>query len=285
MSASFASGAGSHGTAVAGLIGAVGDNGIGGTGVAYNADLVNIDIGTDAAPNLTAAVLRYRNDAIDIYNMSLGEGTPGRNYIPLAPDLVFALRQAVLTGRPDANGVPLGNIFVVSSGNDGGIDFPPIFPGDGHWDSANYSGLVSSRYTIGVGGVDHDGAYANSDGTVTSYPETGTDVLVVAPTGSVGLTVGLDTGTGSGIWTTDLTGNNGYNSAGDADGDTLANTDYTSRFSGTSAAAPIVSGVIALMLEANPNLTWRDVQEILVRSARASRSAGRKLADESDPIL
>ena len=29
-----------------------------------------------------------------------------------------------------------------------------------------------------------------------------------------------------------------------------------------------MSGVIALMLEANPNLSWRDVQEILVRSAR-----------------
>src|SRR5262249_54532457 len=39
-------------------------------------------------------------------------------------------------------------------------------------------------------------------------------------------------------------------------------------FNGTSASAPIVSGVIALMLEANPDLSWRDVQEILVRSAR-----------------
>src|SRR6185312_1910982 len=37
---------------------------------------------------------------------------------------------------------------------------------------------------------------------------------------------------------------------------------------GTSASAPEVSGVIALMLQANPNLTYRNVQEILVRSAR-----------------
>ena len=44
--------------------------------------------------------------------------------------------------------------------------------------------------------------------------------------------------------------------------------DYTSRFNGTSAATPMVTGVIALMLEANPNLSWHDVQEILVRSAR-----------------
>ena len=37
---------------------------------------------------------------------------------------------------------------------------------------------------------------------------------------------------------------------------------------GTSSAASVVSGVVALMLQANPNLTWRDVQHILVNSAR-----------------
>ncbi|EPX83958.1 S8 family serine peptidase [Salipiger mucosus] len=37
---------------------------------------------------------------------------------------------------------------------------------------------------------------------------------------------------------------------------------------GTSAAAPVTSGVAALMLEANPDLGWRDVQEILALSSR-----------------
>ena len=41
------------------------------------------------------------------------------------------------------------------------------------------------------------------------------------------------------------------------------NCNYTSTFNGTSTAAPTVSGVIALMLEANPSLTWRDVKHIL----------------------
>ena len=54
----------------------------------------------------------------------------------------------------------------------------------------------------------------------------------------------------------------------DPDRDLLADPNYTSRFNGTSGSAPIVAGVIALMLEANPNLTYRDVQEILLRSAR-----------------
>jgi hypothetical protein len=38
---------------------------------------------------------------------------------------------------------------------------------------------------------------------------------------------------------------------------------YTSLMNGTSSAAPVLSGVIALMLQANPLLTWRDVKHIL----------------------
>ena len=43
---------------------------------------------------------------------------------------------------------------------------------------------------------------------------------------------------------------------------------YWGRFGGTSAAAPIVSGVVALIREANNALTWRDVKLILAASAR-----------------
>ncbi|WP_396271357.1 S8 family serine peptidase [Ideonella sp.] len=46
------------------------------------------------------------------------------------------------------------------------------------------------------------------------------------------------------------------------------NCNYTGRMNGTSAATPSVSGVVALMLEANPSLTWRDVGYILARTAR-----------------
>ena len=42
---------------------------------------------------------------------------------------------------------------------------------------------------------------------------------------------------------------------------------------GTSAAAPTVSGVVALMLQANPNLTWRDVRDILRRTAKSNFDA------------
>ena len=43
---------------------------------------------------------------------------------------------------------------------------------------------------------------------------------------------------------------------------------YERDFAGTSAAAPIVSGVAALMRSANPDLTWRDLKLILAASAR-----------------
>ena len=57
--------------------------------------------------------------------------------------------------------------------------------------------------------------------------------------------------------TTDRTGSAGYVSG-----------DYDSEFGGTSSSTPTAAGVVALMLEANPNLGWRDVQEILLRSAK-----------------
>jgi proprotein convertase subtilisin/kexin type 7 len=41
----------------------------------------------------------------------------------------------------------------------------------------------------------------------------------------------------------------------------------TESHSGTSAAAPIAAGLIALMLEVRPCLTWRDVQYIIVVTA------------------
>lgn len=41
-----------------------------------------------------------------------------------------------------------------------------------------------------------------------------------------------------------------------------------STFRGTSSAAPLAAGIIALVLEANPDLTWRDVQHIVVKTAK-----------------
>lgn len=99
----------------------------------------------------------------------------------------------------------------------------------------NYHDFQNSPYVITVGATDRNGAIA-------SFSTPGAAVLVAAP--------------GDGILTTDRTGVAGYSPG-----------DFAS-LSGTSFAAPIVSGVVALMLEANPALGYRDVQEILAYSAQ-----------------
>ncbi len=272
---------GAHGTAVAGLIGAVANNGIGGSGVAPGVTLVPIEFldsfgNGGANPNAAVSAFRYETDQIDITNNSWspfidtdGDGLHDRGISNLTVAEVDALRDSIIFGRDG-----LGVIHVFAAGNDAGSTFNEGFQSIGVFDSANYNGWVNSRYTIGVTGVDHDGFYNNIDGTITSYAETGTSVLIAAPTGSSPTTIGTDSGIGSGMYTTDLTGEAGTNFSPDPitgqefDRDFLTDIDYTSRFNGTSGATPLVTGVIALMLEANPNLSWRDVQEILVRSAR-----------------
>ena len=42
----------------------------------------------------------------------------------------------------------------------------------------------------------------------------------------------------------------------------------TSQHTGTSASSPMAAGIVALALEANPEMTWRDVQHIVVRTSR-----------------
>ena len=49
---------------------------------------------------------------------------------------------------------------------------------------------------------------------------------------------------------------------------TATRTTDVASVSGTSFAAPIVSGVVAMMLQANPELGYRDVQEILALSSQ-----------------
>ena len=42
----------------------------------------------------------------------------------------------------------------------------------------------------------------------------------------------------------------------------------TTSFQGTSAAAPLAAGALALVLESNPNLTYRDVMHLIAKTSR-----------------
>ncbi|MCC1480366.1 proprotein convertase P-domain-containing protein [Roseibaca sp. Y0-43] len=99
--------------------------------------------------------------------------------------------------------------------------------------NAQGDGLNVSRHTISVAATD-------AQGYATWYTNFGSNILITAPAAAV---------------TTDNLGI------------------YRSDFGGTSAATPVTSGVVALMLEANQDLGWRDVQQILAISASHTGSA------------
>jgi subtilisin-like proprotein convertase family protein len=121
----------------------------------------------------------------------------------------------------------LGTAIVFAAGNEREVG-----------DNTNYHNFTNSPYVITVGALLNNGVYS-------PYSTPGASILVSA--------FGSESG---GIVTTDRRGADGYDTG-----------DYTDSFNGTSAATPMVSGVVALMLEANPDLGYRDIQEILAYSA------------------
>ena len=124
----------------------------------------------------------------------------------------------------------------VEDGRDGlGTNF--VFSagnGAGLGDNTNYHNFQNAREVISVGA-------ATKDGTMASFSTPGANVLVSSY--------------GVGMMTTDRHQPGWGESPGDY-----------GNFSGTSASAPMVSGIVAMMLEANPNLGYRDVQKILAYS-------------------
>ena len=225
-----------HGTSVAGVIAAAGDNATGSTGIAPDALLVSYRVlGADAA-SAGAVFTQALADGAAIVNGSYGRDTPfGADGPGLAAQQAFATQ-----GRGG-----LGGLFVKSNGNERTEPGAPA-PADGGGEAAN-----AFRYTIAVAALDNTGV-------VASYSNPGGN-LFISGFGGEGDSL---LATGQGVLATDRAGPlNGYNNLPSPAGD------YTG-FNGTSAAAPTITGVIALMLEANRGLGHRDVQEILALSAR-----------------
>jgi subtilisin-like proprotein convertase family protein len=98
----------------------------------------------------------------------------------------------------------------------------------------NFAGWQSSRYAIVVGAIDKGGKHS-------SYSTGGASLFISAPGGDF-----------------EYFFNNAV---------ALAGGTCTDGGVGTSFATPVVSGVVALVLEANPDLSWRDVQGVLATSA------------------
>jgi subtilisin family serine protease/subtilisin-like proprotein convertase family protein len=225
-----------HGTACAGNAAARGNNSLGGSGVAPEATLVGLRlISAPATDQQEAEAMIWKNDLIQVKSNSWGPADGGRTLEGPGPLTLAALETATTTGRGG-----LGTILVWAAGN-----------GAVTGDNSNYDGYANSIHTIAVGAID-------SRANAAQYSESGANVLVCAP--SDGASPAL------GITTTDRVGSAGYNTAVSGAGG-----DYTNTFGGTSSATPLVAGVVALILEKNPLLGWRDVQEILIRSATKCR--------------
>ena len=265
---------GDHGTSVAGLVAAEDRNGIGGRGVAHGALLRGYNmlsaLDYDLGVYLDAlGASRYAPDSsdVDVFNMSFGSlgypSNPGVEEEALFAHGVRRLRD----GR--------GAIYVKAAGN-GFNDCAALFRRGGLRSrvgcvGANGDATNNLPYLMVVGGF-------NADGNRASYASAGANLWVTAPAGEYGVNKPA-------MVTTDQAGGSaGY---GVFYGDRLRSVtevnphqDYTSLFNGTSSAAPNASGVVAILLEAVPALTWREVKHLLASTARRiDRNIGESVFD------
>lgn len=231
-----------HGTAVAGIVAARDTNGRGAAGVAPRATIVGLNaLATSTVADISDALQRD----VAVSNNSWG-AFDDREFTTIPAPIAQAISTATANGRGG-----LGTVILFSGGN-GGNPASPLLA-----DNANYDGYIANRRVIPVCAVDRLGDEA-------PYSERGENILVCAPSSDD--TAGFRTG----IFST-YPGNQ-YRPARAPFADCPAGGQQVGcPFSGTSASTPMAAGVVALMLEANPNLSWRDVRLILALSARKNR--------------
>ena len=227
----------SHGTEVSGIIAARDFNGKGIRGIAPRATLSGVNILNGATlEDFIRMVDHLRNRNIQLTNNSFG-ATDGTGYLQPASSILAQQWQRLL-GSSEQVSVPL-----IFAGGNGGAGYNPI---NGFFsevddsltyplDFSSFDESVNRFYSITVAAV-------NRNGSRSFFSEKGANIWIA--------------GFGSEITTT-----------------TVGNS-YSREFRGTSAAAPVVAGVVTLMLEAaasqKKTLSYRDVRLILAESGQAA---------------
>ena len=222
-----------HGTAVAGIAAAVTDNGKGVAGIAggwYPAQGVKI--------------MCLRPDFwVDEYNdqrpfqASVADAVTyayenGARVINLS--LAYTSGHAALTSAINTAVNDHDCVVVCSSGNKGGVDDGGV--GGDYW-YVRYPAWLSN--TIAVGATEQDDTrWITGTTQGSSY---GPELDLMAP---------------QAIWTTDLIGSEGKTSG-----------NYYSGFGGTSAAAPHVAGLAALIRSHKPGYGWQQVEDVMTGTA------------------
>lgn len=261
-----------HGTACMGMAAATGIDSSGAQtefyGAAPNAALVDVRIGTDAGAGPFENYIleqEFYESAMNgvqwiIDNKDTAwEGADGTNY---GID-ILSLSWGITShegGGSDGNdmhsqilneAMEAGIIVSVAAGNDGP-------------DNDGLSGMGSSDLSLTVGATDDLNTVNREDDTIAGYSSRGPRAdngdgnplnelkpEISAPGSNIIQAEGCVT---SGLCNNLL--------GGDA-----ADNGYTGRGSGTSYATPSVSGIIALMLEANPDLSPAEIKEIIKLTA------------------
>ena len=256
-----------HGTVVMGVIGAQMNNGVGLRGVAPLATLYGFNYIISNQSRIKGAD-QATGDDIAVFNYSYGRSTCANFQEDSL--LTAALRQGVEKQR---NG--LGSVYVASAGNDfvGRLNscFRSQDPARNEelsntffFGNANRNPSKAYPYVLAIGSLAATGQRA-------WYSTPGSNVWVSAPGGDTG----SSTNRMPGILSVDREGcTNGYarsdsGSVFDNGQDTAnnPNCNYYSAAQGTSFSSPVTAGVVALILQAQPALSWRDVKHILASTA------------------
>lgn len=251
-----------HGTAVSGLAIASGWNEQGSRGVAPGAGFAGFNFVGNSLT--TAKMVDQARGPFDLYNYSYGRDTCAYSFLPR--DYLDQLRYGAFHEREG-----LGALYVKAGGNEY-ISRRSYCRSGAEGFYTGYSNLEEDNnqpWVITVGAID-------SFGHAAFYSTPGSSLFISAPGGDLGVDFPA-------LISTDLVGcHRGYARTEDGLNDfdrgshpLNSNCAYTSTMNGTSSAAPIVTGAIALMIQANPSLSWRAIRTILASTARKVDSAPR----------
>jgi subtilisin family serine protease len=245
-----------HGTACAGV--ACADGSAGASGVAPKAKLMPIRLASDLGSQQEANAFRWAADnGADIISCSWGPqdgewfnpNDPLHNRrVDLPASIKLAIDYATTQGRGGKGCVVL---FAAGNGNE----------------SVDNDGYASYEKVIAI-------AACNDRGKRSIYSDFGNAVWCAFPSDDAAgnARVPNPAPLTTGIWTTDRTGNRGYNRGIVARGDVNGN--YTNSFGGTSSACPGAAGVAALVLAVNPNLRSSEVKDLFKRACDRIDPAG-----------